>query len=114
MVVVRIIVKIVLLPVRICLTMIQLVVMFFTWLSATVFHILSGIICITAVLGYGFGQETGTEAVRMLVAGFVEYATYGMDSNLFVSKYELYLPNRNELQKLVNNILEKDTEKKEE
>lgn len=49
MVVVRIIVKIVLLPVRICLTMIQLVVMFFTWLSATVFHILSGIICITAV-----------------------------------------------------------------
>jgi len=37
-----------------------------------------------------------------------------MDSNLFVSKYELYLPNRNELQKLVNNILEKDTEKKEE
>mgnify|MGYP003158370944 CR=1 FL=1 len=71
MVVVRIIVKIVLLPVRICLTMIQLVVMFFTWLSATVFHILSGIICITAVLGYGFGQETGTEAVRMLVAGIL-------------------------------------------
>ena len=50
-----------------------LVVMFFTWLSATVFHILSGIICITAVLGYGFGQETGTEAVRMLVAGFILY-----------------------------------------
>lgn len=25
--------------------------------SATVFHILSGIICITAILGYGFGQE---------------------------------------------------------
>lgn len=22
----------------------------------------------------------------------VEYATYGMDTNLFVSKYELYLP----------------------
>ena len=73
MVVVRIIMKIVLLPVRICLTMIQLVVMFFTWLSATLFHILSGIICITAVLGYGFGQETGTEAVRMLVAGFILY-----------------------------------------
>lgn len=32
-----------------------------------------GIICITAVLGYGFGQETGTEAVRMLVAGFILY-----------------------------------------
>ena len=38
-----------------------------------VFHILSGIICITAILGYGFGQETGTETIRMLVAGFVLY-----------------------------------------
>lgn len=66
MAVVRIIIKILLLPVRICLTIIQLVVMFITWLSATVFHILSGIICITAVLGYGFGQETGTEAFRIL------------------------------------------------
>ena len=35
----------------------------------------------------------------------VEYATYGMDSNLFVSKYELYLPNREELRKLINGIL---------
>ena len=39
----------------------------------------------------------------------VEYATYGMDSNLFVSKYELYLPDRKELEKLVNNILEQDS-----
>lgn len=35
----------------------------------------------------------------------VEYAMYGMDSNLFVSKYELYLPNRKELEKLVKDIL---------
>lgn len=38
----------------------------------------------------------------------VEYATYGIDSNLFVSKYELYLPNRKELEKLVYNILHDD------
>ena len=73
MVVVKLIIRILLLPVRISLTIVQLVVMFITWLSATVFHILSGIICITAILGYGFGQETGTEAVRMLVAGFILY-----------------------------------------
>ena len=36
----------------------------------------------------------------------VEYVTYGMDSNLFVSKYELYLPNRKELEKLVKDILD--------
>lgn len=35
----------------------------------------------------------------------VEYATYGMDTNLFVSKYELYLPNRDELKKLVDQIV---------
>ena len=35
----------------------------------------------------------------------VEYATYGMDSNLFVSKYELFLPNKEDLRKLVRNIL---------
>jgi len=37
----------------------------------------------------------------------VEYATYGMDSQLFVSKYELYLPNKEELRQLVDGILEK-------
>ena len=35
----------------------------------------------------------------------VEYATYGMDTNLFVSKYELYLPNKEELKKLVDGIV---------
>ncbi|MBQ9417548.1 MAG: DUF1016 family protein [Bacteroidales bacterium] len=37
----------------------------------------------------------------------VEYATYGMDSNLFVSKYELFLPNKEDLRKMVRGILEK-------
>ena len=73
MVIVKLIIRILLLPVRISLTIVQLVVMFITWLSATVFNILSGIICITAILGYGFGQETDTEAIRMLVVGFVLY-----------------------------------------
>lgn len=35
----------------------------------------------------------------------VEYATYGMDSQLFVSKYELYLPNREELKRLVDGLM---------
>lgn len=35
----------------------------------------------------------------------VEYATYGMDSNLFVSKYELYLPNKEELRKLITETI---------
>ena len=35
----------------------------------------------------------------------VEYSTYGMDSNLFVAKYELYLPNKEELKRLVDGII---------
>ena len=88
MVVVKFIIRILLLPVRISLTIVQLVVMFITWLSATVFHILSGIICITAILGYGFGQETGTETIRMLVAGFVLYVLQDIDKDLRIRREE--------------------------
>ena len=38
----------------------------------------------------------------------VEYATYGLNTNLFVSKYELYLPNKEELRKLVNQSIEQE------
>jgi predicted nuclease of restriction endonuclease-like (RecB) superfamily len=38
----------------------------------------------------------------------VEYATYGMDSKLFVSKYELYLPNKEELRRLVDGVITED------
>lgn len=38
----------------------------------------------------------------------VEYATYGMDSNIFVSKYQLYLPNKEELRQLIQSIIEDD------
>ena len=38
----------------------------------------------------------------------VEYATYGLDSNLFVSKYELFLPNKEELRKLVIEVLKQN------
>lgn len=35
----------------------------------------------------------------------VEYATYGMDQNLFVSKYELYLPDKEQLRALIAETL---------
>ena len=35
----------------------------------------------------------------------VEYATYGMSSQLFISKYQLYLPDREELRNLINQQL---------
>ena len=38
----------------------------------------------------------------------VEYATYGISTNLFVSKYELYLPDKEELRQIVNRSLERE------
>jgi predicted nuclease of restriction endonuclease-like (RecB) superfamily len=38
----------------------------------------------------------------------IEYATYEMNSQLFVSKYQLYLPNKEELRKMINQQLEND------
>lgn len=70
-------------------------------------------------LGY-FAKEENIEGdnppIGIIMSHFkdelmVEYATYGMDSNLFVSKYELYLPNKEELRKLVNQTLNKSVSK---
>lgn len=44
----------------------------------------------------------------------VEYATYGMNSQLFVSQYQLYLPDKNDLINLVNSIVESEEKNKEE
>ena len=41
----------------------------------------------------------------------VEYATYGMNTNLFVSKYELYLPDKEQLKLIVNKIVEEEPDK---
>jgi predicted nuclease of restriction endonuclease-like (RecB) superfamily len=38
----------------------------------------------------------------------VQYATYGMDSNLFVAKYQLHLPDVDELRNVLLNQLEKN------
>jgi predicted nuclease of restriction endonuclease-like (RecB) superfamily len=38
----------------------------------------------------------------------VEYATYGMSSQLFISKYQLYLPDKEELRKIISRQLDKE------
>jgi predicted nuclease of restriction endonuclease-like (RecB) superfamily len=73
-------------------------------------------------LGY-FANEENTEGdnppIGIILSKdkdelLVEYATYGMNSQLFVSKYQLYLPDKNDLITLVNNTLqnEEDAETK--
>ena len=44
----------------------------------------------------------------------VEYATYGMNSQLFVSQYQLYLPDKNDLINLISNTLQSEEGNEEE
>ena len=69
-------------------------------------------------LGY-FANEENTESdnspIGIILSKdkdelLVEYATYGMASQLFVSQYQLYLPDKNDLIKLVNNTLQNEEE----
>lgn len=71
-------------------------------------------------LGY-FANEENTEndnpPVGIILSKdkdelLVEYATYGMSSQLFVNKYQLYLPDKDDLIKLVNNTLKSEVDHK--
>ncbi len=71
-------------------------------------------------LGY-FANEENTEGdnppIGIILSKdkdelLVEYATYGMNSQLFVSQYQLYLPDKNDLIKLVNNTLQIEEDNK--
>ena len=73
-------------------------------------------------LGY-FANEENTESdnppIGIILSKnkdelLVEYATYGMNSQLFVSQYQLYLPDKNDLITLVSNALQSKAEKNEE
>ena len=39
----------------------------------------------------------------------IEYATYGINTNLFVSKYELYLPDKEQLRRIVEKIVNSES-----
>lgn len=70
-------------------------------------------------LGY-FANEQNTESdnppIGIILTKnkdelLVEYATYGMNSQLFVSKYQLYLPDKAELIMFINNTLQTEDDK---
>ena len=71
-------------------------------------------------LGY-FANEENTEGdnppIGIILSKdkdelLVEYATYGMNSQLFVSQYQLYLPDKTDLIKIVTNTLQSEEDAK--
>ncbi len=73
-------------------------------------------------LGY-FANEENTESdnppIGIILSKnkdelLVEYATFGMNSQLFVSQYQLYLPDKDDLINLISNILQSEEENEKE
>ncbi|MCC8102266.1 MAG: CD1845 family protein [Clostridiales bacterium] len=66
--------KLIALPVVLAVTVAQWVGVFLTSFAGAVYYILSGLCFLIAILGYLMGIHTGSEAIRMLVIGFVVFA----------------------------------------
>ena len=70
---IRFILKIMLLPVIIALTVIRLFAEFLAGISSVIFRSIAGIFLLTALLCYGFGLESSGECLKIVLAGFLFY-----------------------------------------
>lgn len=67
--IVRFLLKIIIFPVMLIVTVIQWLV-FIIGFSSIVFNILAGLFFFVAILSYLMGQSAGAEAVKMILVGF--------------------------------------------
>ena len=70
---IRLILKIMFLPVMAALVVIRLFVDFLSGISAVIFRVIAGIFLLTALLSYGFGLESSGECLKIVSAGFLFY-----------------------------------------
>ena len=70
---IRLILKIMFLPVMAALAVIRLFVEFLSGISAVIFRVIAGIFLLTALLSYGFGLESSGECLQMVLAEFLFY-----------------------------------------
>ena len=73
MFVLKLIAKIVMLPAVVTVTLVQWIMMFLVGFSSVVFNLLAGLFLLVAVLSYLMGLSDGTEALRMILAGFMVF-----------------------------------------
>lgn len=73
MIVLKLILKMAILPAVLIVTMLQWFATFIIGFSSIVFNVLAGLFLLVAVLSYLMGVAAGAEALKMLVAGFVVF-----------------------------------------
>ena len=71
--IIKFILKCIALPLLLPVILIQWIGIFLNSISSVVFGILSGIVTLTALASFAFGQSTGGETVRMLIIAFVVF-----------------------------------------
>ncbi|NLT41022.1 MAG: hypothetical protein GXX89_11285 [Clostridiales bacterium] len=73
MILLRLLLKLVLIPVMLAVTLLQWVGIFLTSVSSAIFFILSGIVFLIAVLSWVFQIAPGAEVVKMLAIAFAVF-----------------------------------------
>lgn len=69
----RLLLKLILMPVMLVVMLLQWVGIFLTGFSSVIFYILSGIVFLTAILSWAFQIAPGAEVLKMLVTAFVVF-----------------------------------------
>ena len=67
MILIKLIGKVLAVPILIVTILVQWISIFLNAMTAGIFYLLSGIFFLTGVLSYGFGLETRAEVVRILI-----------------------------------------------
>ena len=73
MAVVRFMLKVVLLPVLLIVTLAEWIGIFLTSFASILFYLFAGLCFVLAVFSYLAGISTGPEALRMLAIGFIAF-----------------------------------------
>ena len=70
---IKLFLKMLVLPIMMAVTLIQWAGIFLTQFSTILFNLLSGLLFLIAIAGWMFGIGTGTETLQILTAGFIVF-----------------------------------------
>ena len=73
MALIKMFLKLLVLPLIVAVTLIQWVGIFLTQFSTVIFNLLAGLIFLITVIGFVFGITAGAEAVKMLTVSFAVF-----------------------------------------
>ena len=71
--IIRFLLKVVVFPIMLIVTVVQWFGAFIIGFSSAVFNVLAGLFLLVAVLSYLMGLSAGAEAVKMIAAGFIVF-----------------------------------------